>query len=609
MADNPGDATKKPTGTDAPATSATPKRPFATIDLKATEIRVTPVSASSVTSTSAASSSASSMSAGAPAARPVSSASAAAAGQSPRATPGPAPAATFAAKPGDEMASNKPTASTASAEAISARPKSSPTTSSAATSSPQAAEPIVIKKRGGFFSHFAASVIGGLLALAGAEWALPQLGITGTTSRLADNTAALSARVSLLEQRDTSATTPIEGDLAARVEKIEKSTAQIADQSSAVTESQARLVADTKAALASAANETGATDQLTRIAALEDKLKALADAGANDPNANRLAQLAALTGKVADLETSLSTQLTALRKSVADDVDGRIMAATEASEAAKSGTQRIDRDVATVKGDAVRLEERLLSLKADIDRLTATATLAQENATKLTSELNAAKAEFTRPADIAAAIDPVASKLAGIDERLQTVLAAEDERRASSGRIVLALELQNLKRSLNSGTAFASELIEVEKAAGPGVDLTPLATFKDTGIAPVAALVGEFRTLAYSVIEAETEPAEGGVVDRLLAGAKSVVRVRKVNHTPDDKTAEAVVGRMELALKDGKLGDVLEQSRDLGPKAQVAVKPFLDKVAARVSVDQAVAALEVQLKSSLKATEPAAPAP
>ncbi len=588
MADKPNDPSKKPAGTDAPAAIATPKRPFATLDLKATEIRVTPVTGSSSSSSSAASATS-----GAPLG----------------ATPGPAPAATYATNSSDGVAANKPTPSTASAEAMSARPKSSPTPSSTAASSAQSAEPIIIKKRGGFFSHIAASIIGGVLALAGAEWALPQLGFNGTTSRLADNTSALSARVGLLEQKGASASNPVDGDLAARLAQLEKSTAQIADQSSAVTESQARLVADTKAALAAAANETGATDELTRIAALEDKLKALADAGANDPNANRLAQLAALTGKVADLETSLSTQLTALRKSVADDVEGRIVAATEASESAKSGTQRIDRDVATVKGDAVRLEERLLAMKADIDRMAATATLAQESAAKLTTELNAAKTEFARPADIAAAVAPVTSKLASIEDRVQTVLAAEDERRANSGRIVLALELQNLKRALNSGAGYARELAEVQNAAGSGVDLAPLAAFKDTGIAPVATLVGEFRTLAYSAIEAETEPAEGGVVDRLLAGAKSVVRVRKVNHTPDDKTTEAVVGRMELALKDGKLSDILEQSRDLGPKAQVTVKPFLDKVAARVSVDEAVSALEAQLKSSLKATEPAAPAP
>ena len=65
--------------------------------------------------------------------------------------------------------------------------------------------------------------------------------------------------------------------------------------------------------------------------------------------------------------------------------------------------------------------------------------------------------------------------------------------------------------------------------------------------------------------------------------------MRKVNHTPDDKSAEAIVGRMETALKEGRLADVLGEAKQLSPKAHAAAQPFIDRVAARVSVDTAVA--------------------
>ena len=198
---------------------------------------------------------------------------------------------------------------------------------------------VVVKKRGGFFSHLTAGVIGGVLALAGAEWALPQLGIHGTTSRLADDTAAIGQRLQALEKNPASPMVPsksVSQHLRNRLSEIP-----------ALAEAQSRLVAETKAALASKAGDSGMPEQLARITTLEEKLKALTDAGANDPNAGRLAQLAALTGKVADLETSLATQLTALRKGVSEDVDARIASVTASTEAAKSGTQRIDKDVAT----------------------------------------------------------------------------------------------------------------------------------------------------------------------------------------------------------------------------------------------------------------------
>ena len=86
-----------------------------------------------------------------------------------------------------------------------------------------------------------------------------------------------------------------------------------------------------------------------------------------------------------------------------------------------------------------------------------------------------------------------------------------------------------------------------------------------------------------------------------------MVRVRKVDHAPDDKSAEAVVGRMETALKEARLSDVLAESKSLSPKAQAAAQPFLEKVTARVTVDNAVGAIEDQLKTSLSSAP--APAP
>ena len=64
---------------------------------------------------------------------------------------------------------------------------------------------------------------------------------------------------------------------------------------------------------------------------------------------------------------------------------------------------------------------------------------------------------------------------------------------------------------------------------------------------------------------------------------------------------------MEVGLKEGRLADVLSEAKQLSPKALAAAQPFLDRVAARVSVDSAVSTIEGQLKTSLSASPSAAP--
>jgi hypothetical protein len=101
------------------------------------------------------------------------------------------------------------------------------------------------------------------------------------------------------------------------------------------------------------------------------------------------------------------------------------------------------------------------------------------------------------------------------------------------------------------------------------------------------------------MLDVEAEPSEGGVLDRMLAGAKSVVRVRKVVHSADDKSTEATIGRMEAHLKDGRLGDVLEEAKKLPEKPRVTAGAWLDKIKARFTIETALADLEQSLKNAL----------
>ncbi|MBS0238776.1 MAG: hypothetical protein JSR89_10170 [Proteobacteria bacterium] len=549
------------------AGSSAGKRPYATLDLKATEIENTPAKGGTSPET------AKPLGADVPlpaAARSYAEMSADAEGKADTSTP--------------KFLKSDGAKSSASAGAS--------TAGAAGVRDDDDEEDIVIRKRGGFFSHLAAGIAGGALALLAYQWGLPQLGFRGSD----DVVAALSQRLAAIEKAQSAPLpAPDLSSIEFRLSDLETQTKKIP----AITESQNRLVAETKAALASAASDAGSPQLIERVGKVEEKFKALADAGVNDPNANRIEQLAALTGKVSDLETSLSTQLTALRVSVAKDVESRVQAATEASETARAGTQRIDKDVAGLKTDNVRIETEIGAVKTATDHVAADLKIAQDETQNLKASFEGLKTAAAKPADITAAVQPLTDRTAALEKSVQGVVQGDAARQESAQRVVLALELQNLRRALDSGQNFSAQLADVKKVAGNTVDLSALESLKDTGVPSLADLTKDFRSAADNAIDADGEPDNATVVDRLWAGAKSVVRVRRVDLKPDDKSTEAIVGRMQVALNDGRLPDVLEAAKELSPKAQDAARPFLDKVAARVSVDKALADLESQLKSSI----------
>lgn len=497
------------------------KRPHATLDLKATEVK--------------------------------------AAG----AAPGPAPASSYS-----QAGKSEPNYSGApkSADAPRARPSPPPTSA-----------PAALKPRGGFLSHLAAGLAGGVLAVAAANFILPEIGVESEASRQADANSALASRVGAVEKK---LATPAASELEQKVADLEAAAGAIPE----LKDAHARLVADTKAALAAAESDAGAPEQLARLSALESKFKALADAGANDPNAGRVEQFAALTGKVADLEAGFAKQLAELRKSV----DERVAATTGASGPAD-------------------MSERLDALKADVNQTAAALQSANEETSSVKAEISALKSSLVKASDVAAAIAPVEQRVSALDETMRSVVQAEADRKTYTERVALSLELQSLKRALDSGRPYANELDAVKRLAAADIDLAALEQFKTTGVPPLADLANEFRPVAHAAIIAETPAAEGGVVDKLIAGAKSVVSIRKVGHAPDDKSTEATVGRIELALKDGRLADAVSESDALPAKARGVAAPFFEKVAARVAIESAVDRLEAQLKSSLGAAQAAPP--
>jgi len=497
MANNKEEAGK---GTPRPGDMPAVKRPYATIDLTASEVEA------------------------AGKARPAASAAASAAAA---ATPGPKAEAKSSAQPsgnGGPPHADKP-GEPAGAEGAS---ELEPLEASARSSS--------------LFTHLMAGAAGAILVFIASQFLTssrppaPPQELGDLTRRLSDLENALGTR-------------PGAG-LRARIEELTRSTA-------ALGETQARLARETKALETKITTTQGVPPELIdRLGKLEEALGA---ASAADP-ATLSPQLAALTARLADIEKSVR----------------------QSGDTARAGAARVDTELANVRTETGRIAQRLDTLKGEVDeRLKAAA----------------------RTADLG----PIAAKLAALERDAQAFIKSEADRAANTSHMLLALELAGLKRAIDRGEAYAEELARAKKLAGPSVNFAPLERFMREGAPTPQELAKSFPKVANAMIDAEAETPSASLLDRLVSGARSIVRVRKVGQPGDDPSLEAVIGRMETALKDGRLAEVLAQAKKLPPKAALAGEDWIRKVEARQAVDQAIGDVETTLRSTLGPAQGAAP--
>jgi len=566
MTANKNEPDKKAAGSATPQTGS---RPHATLDLKATEVTPSPaakdtagVADASAKDKAAASATGASAAAGA-------SGTTSASSSAPGASSSQAASAAKASKPGPPPASSAPT-----------RPAP--------------------RGYGGFFTHVAAGIAGGMVALLAADILAQQLGFE--TADRPDEATKLEQRIAALEANRSQRSVP--SDVANRLTAAETKLGKLEQLNAnvdGIAKKQGQLDETLNAVNEKLHAESGDTGAPARVAKLEEQLSLMSSAAESDPQSGRLPQLAAITGKLTDLELTMANQLDALRKSVALEIDTRLASATEAGQAARSGTQRMDRELSTLKAESAEMSTGLTAVKTDSDRAAAAHKTTQEELKRLKADLDARLATFAKPEDVSSAVGPISGKLAALQQDVQGVIKSEGDRKTTAERIVLSLELANLKRAIDRGKAYAPELEQARKVAGTNVDLAPLERFALDGVPTPTELRQQFKPVAFKIIDAEEQPAEASIVDRLLAGAQSVVRVRKTIHSPDDKSIEAVVSRMEIALNEDRLADVLQEAKSLPAPAQDAAQDFLAKVQARDAVDRALASVETQLKASLAA--------
>jgi hypothetical protein len=301
-----------------------------------------------------------------------------------------------------------------------------------------------------------------------------------------------------------------------------------------------------------------------------------------DANASRLAEIdsqAERAKEAADAETKRETALlsgvdkrmSALETSVRE-LDKRLTAAASAANSP---------DTAGAEA-AERLASQVSELKQGVDA-------ARGEIAAISGRIS--KLESVPPV---ASSGPEVSALAARLEKAEAALAtpksetrvAADRPTAADNAAAIAIVAAAAQEKLAEGAPFAAELDDLHRL---GVDPAQLAPLQDvvSGAPTARALVASFDAVAPQVLAATSRGEAGGVVDRLLAHMRGLVRVRALNETAGDDP-QAVVSQIEGANRRGDIAAAIAAFAKLPEPARQAAGDWPARAAARQKADVAL---------------------
>lgn len=308
---------------------------------------------------------------------------------------------------------------------------------------------------------------------------------------------------------------------------------------------------------------------------------------------------------------SLKAEIDGLKQQVAGLGDGSAAAGVEELRKALGESN------ATVGGlsSAVdALEADLAALKSAVEAGAADGGTADvEAATQLSSRLDALEAAVAAlrqdgggaaPADLAQltgridaiekAVNAAGAQTVDAEGRIAVLeksladIAAKVEAQADQPRIALAIAASALKAAVDRGGPFASEVETFAAVAPDSPELAELRALAKDGVPSRADLLAAAPDAAIAMIAASRVVDENaGFFERLLASAESLIKVRPVG-VVEGEGVDAVVARMEAAVKAGDLAKALAEYETLpeGPKAAGA--SFAGQVRLRQKAEELV---------------------
>lgn len=236
---------------------------------------------------------------------------------------------------------------------------------------------------------------------------------------------------------------------------------------------------------------------------------------------------------------------------------------------------------------------RLASLEKTVASLRDQLSGLQMQSDKLAGQLSSAGSAGSTGSDAAATVD-----LSGINARLDqleratraaSAAAAKDSAKAAADDtpLRLAVVATVLDLEVRQGEPFKTALDSAKSLVSDAGVLKPLDGFAASGVPTSAVLSRELLSIIPKLSKPakENEAPDGTLVDRLKAGASSLVRIERTDGVGNDRGA--IVARATTAALHNDANEAKRELSSLSPDDRAPAQAWIDKADAR---DAALAA-------------------
>jgi hypothetical protein len=279
-----------------------------------------------------------------------------------------------------------------------------------------------------------------------------------------------------------------------------------------------------------------------------------------------------------------------------DDVAARLAKLEAAAATSRPGATdpALANRIAAIEGQIKALGETVSILGRRTDEAVTAARDARQRAEASTAAL----ADLTQKGSLPGApgierkeLEALANRVAAV-ERSEKAVEAELAKRPPaevgdrSLRLVVAATA--LKTAAERGDPFAAELAAVKALAADGKSSDPknlaaLEPLAASGLPSAAALSRELSGLATSLLQAAgVPPRDGGILEKLQAGAEKLVRIRPIDDVAGNDPA-AIVARIEARASQEDISGALVELAKLPPAARAPAEAWIKKAQMRMA--------------------------
>ncbi len=354
----------------------------------------------------------------------------------------------------------------------------------------------------------------------------------------------------------------------------------------------------------------GAPVQLqNRVEDLEEKVASLGEAGTGQATDSDLAaQVADLQQQVTDLsQSNVGADLSKLRDRVASLEKSTSTAASNGAAASSKAVDDLQKSVGTMKDSLGSLQSDLGTVRDSVASLQSRLDQLQQ---RVEAVAQASQGPSQQTQDKMASLGQTVDQLSGtVNELQQAVQKTQSElksrlqslqgdlaRTDASARQILALT--SLRRAVESGQPYATELAMLKALSPQGFDTQALDGHAQQGVASDAELKRNFDRVTTELLIAG-EDRTNGYVNEMMDGLRSLVRVRPAADTGGEGRA-ATVTRIDQALQRGDIAAAYKAWQSLDEAARNAAPDFGQMLQARAQAEQELASLTDAISGSGK---------